>query len=179
MPRLQSIEPEQATGKTAAIYGKVKSWMKRVPNLYKGLGNSPQALEGYLMLADLIGQGSLTPQEQQIVFMVANEFNECHYCVAAHSPGLKAVGFDDEAMLDIRRGKAEDPKHQALIDFVRRVLETKGFVSNAELAAVKAAGYSDRNIADLMPILAQKLMSNYFNHIHETELDFPEAPPLD
>ena len=100
MLRLQSIEPEQAVGKTAAIYGKVKSWMKRVPNLYKGLGNSPQALEGYLMLADLIGQGSLTPQEQQIVFMVANEFNECRYCVAAHSPGLKAVGFDDAAMLD-------------------------------------------------------------------------------
>ena len=179
MPRLRSIDPEQATGKTAAIYGKVKSWMKRVPNLYQGLGNSPQALEAYLTLGNLIGAGSLTRPEQQIVFMATNVFNECSYCVAAHSPGLSAVGFDDDAILEIRRGRAADPKHQALITFVQRVLETKGFVTDDELAAVRAAGYTDQNIADIVVVIAQKTLSNYFNHIHETALDFPEAPPAD
>ena len=59
--------------------------MHMVPNLYKGLANSPQALEAYLALDQFISDGSLTPAEQQVVRMVASVHNECTYCVAAHS----------------------------------------------------------------------------------------------
>jgi alkylhydroperoxidase family enzyme len=51
-------------------------------------------------------------------------------------------------------------------------------VSDDDLAAVRAAGYTDANIADIMVVIAQKTMSNYFNHIHQTVLDFPAAPKL-
>ncbi len=178
-PRLTSIEPEAATGKTAAIYGQVKSWMRMVPNLYKGLANSPQALEAYVALGQFVRDGSLTPVEQQVVYMIANVHNECTYCVAAHSPGLKAVGLSAEEIMDVRRGMSNDPKLQALIVFVQEVLSTKGFVSDGDLAAVRAAGYTDANIADIMVVIAQKTMSNYFNQIHQTVLDFPAAPALD
>lgn len=178
-PRLQSIEPEAANGKTAAIYGKVKSWMGMVPNLYKGLANSPQALEAYLALGKFASEGSLTPVEQQLISMVASVHNECNYCVAAHSPGLKGAGLSGDEILDVRRGTSSDPKMQALIVFVQEILSSKGFVSDDDLAAVRAAGYSDANIADMMVVIAQKTMSNYFNHIHDTVLDFPPAPPLD
>jgi uncharacterized peroxidase-related enzyme len=177
-PRLNSIEPDAASGKTAAIYGQVKSWMKMIPNLYKGLANSPQALEAYLALGKLVSDGSLMPVEQQIVFMVTSMHNECTYCVAAHSPGLKAVGLSAEEIMAVRHGKSSDTKLQALIVFVQEILSTKGFVSDDDLAAVRAAGYTDANIADIMVVIAQKTMSNYFNHIHQTELDFPAAPPL-
>ena len=178
-PRLQSIEPESATGKTAAIYGQVKSRMRMVPNLYKGLANSPQALEAYLALDQFISDGSLTPAEQQVVRMVASVHNECTYCVAAHTLGLKGAGVDDAAILDIRRGTSEDAKLQALIVFVQEVLSTKGFVSDDDLAAVRGVGYSDQNIADIMVVIAQKTLSNYFNHIHDTVLDLPGVPGLD
>lgn len=178
-PRLNSIEPESATGKTAAIYGQVKSLMRMVPNLYKGLANSPQALEAYLALDRFISDGSLTPAEQQVVRMVASVHNECTYCVAAHTLGLKGAGVDDAAILDIRRGTSDDPKRQALIVFTQEILSTKGFVSDDDLAAVRAAGYTDQNIADIMVVITQKTLSNYFNHIHETVLDLPAAPGLD
>jgi len=179
IPRLQSIEPESATGKLAAIYGQVKSWMRMVPNLYKGLANSPQALEAYLALGEFVTKGSLSPAEQQIVSMVASVHNECTYCVAAHTLGLKGAGLSDAQILDVRRGKSDDPKLQAFIVFVQEVLSTKGFVSDDDLAAVRAAGYTDQNIADIVVVMAQKTLSNYFNHIHETVLDLPAAPGLD
>lgn len=178
-PRLNSIEPEAAEGKVAAIYGQVKSRMGMVPNLFKGLANSPQALEAYLELDRLIGDGSLTPVEQQLVRMVASVHNGCTYCVAAHTLGLKGAGMSDEDILEVRRGQSEDPKLQALITFTQETLATKGFVSDDDLAAIRAAGYKDANIADLMVVIAQKALSNYFNHIHDTVLDLPPAPPLD
>jgi len=177
-PRLHSIEPETATGKTAAIYGQVKSRMRMVPNLYKGMANSPQALEAYLALDQFISDGSLTPAEQQVVRMVASVHNECTYCVAAHTLGLKGAGVSDAEILDVRRGLSGDAKLQALIVFVQAVLSTKGFVSDDDLAAVREAGYSDANIADITVVIAQKTLSNYFNHIHDTVLDLPAAPEI-
>ena len=178
-PRLSSIEPEAAAGKTAAIYGQLKSRMGMVPNLFKGLANSPQALEAYLALDQFISDGSLTPVEQQIVRMVVSVHNECSYCAAAHTLGLKSVDLSDEEILDVRRGKSASTKLQALIVFTQEVLSTKGFVSDDDLSAVRAAGYTDANIADVTVVIAQKTLSNLFNHVHDTVLDFPPAPPLD
>ena len=177
-PRLNSIEPEAAAGKIAAIYGQVKSKMGMVPNLFKGLANSPQALEAYLTLDQLISDGSLTPAEQQIVRMVVSMHNECTYCIAAHTMGLKGVGLSDAEILEVRHGNSDDTKLQALIVFTQEILSTKGFVSDDDLAAVRAAGYTDTNITDITVVIAQKTLSNLFNHVHGTVLDFPAAPPL-
>ncbi len=178
-PRLNTIEPEDASGKTAAIYGQLKSMMGTVLNLFKGLANSPQALEAYVTLDKLISDGSLTPVEQQIVRMVASVHNECTYCVAAHTMGLKGAGLNGDEILDVRRGSSDSSKLQALIVFTQEVLSTKGFVSDEDLSAVREAGYTDANIADVMVIIAQKTLSNFFNHVHATVLDLPPAPPLD
>ncbi len=177
-PRLNSIEPEAASGKTAAIYGQVKSNMGMVPNLFKGLANSPQALEAYLALDKYISEGSLTPAEQNVVRMVTSVHNGCTYCVAAHTLGLKGAGLSEEAILDIRRAKSDDPKLQELIVFTQEVLSTKGFVSDDDLSAFRNAGYTDAGIADVIVVIAQKTLSNYFNHVHDTVLDLPAAPPL-
>ena len=178
-PRLSSIEPEAATGKTAAIYGQLKSKMGMVPNLFRGLANSPQALEAYLALDQFIGDGSLSPAEQHVVRMVVSVHNECSYCAAAHTLGLKSVGLSDAEILDVRRGKSADAKLQALIVFTQEILSTKGFVSDDDLAAVRAAGYTDANIADITVVITQKTLSNYFNHVHATVLDLPAPPALD
>lgn len=178
-PRLNSIEPAAAAGKIAAVYGQVKSKMGMVPNLFKGLANSPQALEAYLALDQFISDGSLSPSEQQVVRLVASVHNGCTYCVAAHTLGLRSVGFSDDEILDVRHGRSGDPKLQALIVFTEETMATKGFVSDDDLVAVRAAGYTDTNIADLMVVIAQKTLSNYFNHVHDTVLDLPAAPPMD
>ncbi len=178
-PRLNSIEPEAASGKVAAMYGQAKSMMGMVPNLFKGLANSPQALEAYLSLEQLISAGSLNPAEQQLVRMVASVQNGCTYCVAAHTLGLKGAGLSDAEILDVRRGASDDKKLQALIVFTQEILSTKGFVSDDDLSAVRAAGYTDANIADVVVVITQKTLSNYFNHVHDTVLDLPPAPGLD
>ena len=177
-PRLKSIEPAEAAGKVAAIYGATKATMGMVPNLFKGFANSPVALEAYVTLDKLIAEGSFTPVEQNIVRLVVSQYNGCTYCLAAHTLVGKATGLTDDEILELRRGKSDNVEYQALVNFTQQILETKGFVSDEDIDAFRAAGYTDAHIVDLVTIIAQKTLSNYFNHIHDTQLDLPAAPEL-
>ncbi len=177
-PRIPPIDPAEATGKVAALFAAANDTLGLVPNLLRSLAASPEALEAYLALDKLIAEGSFTAAEQQALKLYISQRNACSYCVAAHCWGGRAAGLDDAELARIRRGEASDPKLAALLAFTARVMDTKGFVSDADLAAFRAAGYEDRHAADLCVILAQKTLSNYFNHINDTVLDLPPAPPL-
>lgn len=178
MPRLKVIETKDATGKTAELYKASQEAFGTVFNLFKGLANAPLALEAYMTLDKLISQGKLTPAERDVVRLTASQFNDCQYCLAAHTMTAGMNGLSDEEILAVRHGSPEDPKLLALVEFTNRVLDTRGFVSDGDLAEVRAAGYTDEHIAEIVTILAQKTLSNLFNHIHDTELDLPPAPDL-
>jgi uncharacterized peroxidase-related enzyme len=178
MPRLRKVESKEATGKVKELYDAIDKKMGQIPNIFKGLANSPVALQAYLALDDLIENGELTPQEQQIVRLVTSQYNGCDYCLGAHTMVGKQQGLSDEQMIAVRRGDAKDPAHAALGQFTRRVLETKGFVTDNDINAFRNARYTDAQMLEVVTIMAQKTLSNYFNHIHQTELDFPQAPEV-
>ena len=83
-----------------------------------------------------------------------------------------------DEILRIRKGEPTDPKHAALIAFTLKVIETKGFVRDKDLTAFRDAGFSDVHAAEITAIIAQKMLSNYFNHINDTDLDLPAAPTI-
>lgn len=178
MSRLPIITNETADESTQKTYAAIASKFGGVPNIFKGMANSPVALNAYLTLDRMIAGGAFSPIEQDIVRMTVSEHNDCRYCVAAHTGGLLAKKVSKEDILNIRRGAPENPKHAALIAFTLRVIETKGFVSDDHIAAFKKAGYSDVHLAEISVIIAQKILSNYFNHINDTDLDLPAAPEI-
>jgi alkylhydroperoxidase family enzyme len=98
--------------------------------------------------------------------------------MAAHTGSLSGQGLASEDIIDIRKGNANDPKHAALINFTLKVIETNGFVSDSDIEGFKSAGYSDTQVAELPVIVAQKTISNLFNHINDTDLDLPPAPDI-
>jgi uncharacterized peroxidase-related enzyme len=173
MPRLNVVEPEAATGKVKELYEASQQQFGTVFNLFKGLANAPLALDAYMTLERLIAGGTLSPAEQAIVRLTASQLNGCEYCLAAHTMEGRMKGMSEDEMVKIRRGDATDPKHAALVRFTRRVLDRKGFVRDEEIDAFRQAGYTDEHIAEVVTILAQKTLSNYFNHIHDTPLDVP------
>lgn len=178
MPRLNVVEPDAAPDKVKTLYDDVQQEFGNVFNVFKGLANAPIALEAYIALERLIAAGTLSPAEQETVRLTASQFNGCQYCLAAHSLTASMKGLSNDEILGIRRGTPSDPKLAALVRFTQRVLETKGSVSDAEIEAVRAAGYADEHIAEVVTILAQKTLSNYFNHIHDTPLDIPAAAEI-
>lgn len=178
MARLNVVTPEEATGEAEAIYSDVKKKMGNVFNIFQGMANSPAALKAYLSMSAALSEGELSPADREIVYLAVSEHNGCNYCVSAHSMIARKVGLSDEAVLAARSFDAPTEKQRALLHFIRRVIETKGFVSDEELTSVREAGYSDGQIAEAIGYIGLATFSNLFNHVHDTPLDFPEAPSL-
>ena len=178
MPRLNVVDPDQATGKSKEIFDGLKKKMGRVVNIFKGMGNSPAALQAYLSMSGALAEGQLAPEDREAVYLAVSQQNGCSYCVSAHTVIAKRAGMTEDQILAIRKFQPQSDKLRALVKFVLRVMERKGFVDDADIAAVRQAGYSDGQIAEAVAYIGLATYSNLFNHIFNTPLDFPEAPKL-
>ena len=178
MPRLNVVKPEDAAGPVKEIYDDLTKKMGKVVNIFQGMGNSPAALNAYLSMSAALSKGELSREEREVVYLGVSQKNGCEYCVAAHTMLAKKAGLNADEIMGIRRFSPESAKHAALLKFVTRVMETRGFVDDADLAAVREAGYTDGQIAESIAYIGLATYSNLFNHVHGTELDFPEVPSV-
>jgi uncharacterized peroxidase-related enzyme len=178
MARLNVVTPAQATGQTKALYDAIQGAIGMVPNIYQGLGNSPTALEGALHTDGLLKKGQLSGAEIEAIKLAVSQAYGCDYCLAAHTLLGKKAGLSDADALSIRRGTAQQPKIGALVKFVNAALQPQSRISDADLVAVKAAGYNDAQITEAVQAIAQTVYTNLFNRVHKTPLDFPAAPAL-
>ena len=178
MPRLKVVKIEETTGKVKRILNAFNSRIGMVPNVFKGMANSPSLLQATVTIDRLIGEGKLTGVEQVAVKLVVAQHYGCEYCLAVCTAIGANRGMSAEQMVDIRQGRAEDAKHAALLQFTRRMLETKGFVEDGDIADFQASGYTDEHIAEVVTIIGAITLGSYFNNMNHTELDFPKAPDI-
>ena len=143
-----------------------------VPNLQAHMAESPALLAGYSALWDLFSKSTLTPHEQQVVYLTSNFENNCHYCMAGHSTLAKMIKMDAGVIAALRAGTPlPDAKLEALHRFTTLVVRERGFLPDADVDAFLAAGYTRQNVLEVILGVATKVMSNYTNHIVHTELD--------
>lgn len=134
--------------------------------------NSPAMVEAYGTLAAHFEKTALTATERQIVMMTNSRLNECEYCMSAHSSVSQMQNVPADVVSSLRAGtEISDPKLQALHVFTARINEARGNVTQEEVDAFLAAGYTEANILDVILGTGLKTMSNYTNHIAETPLD--------
>jgi uncharacterized peroxidase-related enzyme len=177
MSRLSVPNLDSATGATAEVYGQIKKAIGNVPNTFAAIGaHGPDALKAILLADSVLATGSLSKRDQETIKLVISSVAGCDYCVAAHSLLGKLAGLKPEEVKRIRdRQPTGDEKRDALIRFVRKLAATSGTVSNAEFAAIKAAGYGDTQLVDISLAFATTVFTNVFNRINDTEIDFPVA----
>jgi uncharacterized peroxidase-related enzyme len=176
--RIDIVNVANAQPEAVEVLEAVKKKMGRVPNLLGAMVNSPAAAKSYLGFSDALSHGRLPAKLRELVALTVGEANACDYCLAAHSAIGKMVGLSPDQILGGRRGRSEDPKIAAALEFVRKVVDSRGKVSDADVAAVKTAGYTDGDVAELVANTALNLFTNYFNHVADTPVDFPAAAPL-
>jgi len=139
------------------------------PNLHAILAESPAALIGYDTLFNMIAGTTLSPVEQQAVFLAVTVFHRCEYCTMGHTYLSRRVGMDEAALAALRVGDLpHDPNLAALCRFTRALLEMRGDVGDAVVKAFLAAGFSRANVLEVVTIIATKTISNYVNHLSRT-----------
>ncbi|WP_280240757.1 carboxymuconolactone decarboxylase family protein [Nocardia abscessus] len=177
MSRLPLVPTDSADAEQIDLLTEVERQLGRVPNLYAAMANSPATLRGYLNLREALGRGKLSARiREQLALLIASE-NGCDYCTAAHTMRASRMGFIEQAIIDTRAARAADPHTDAILRIARAVLRTRGRIEDTTLASARAAGVSDAELSEIVGHIALNVLSNYFNHVAEPELDFPPAAP--
>jgi uncharacterized peroxidase-related enzyme len=180
MARLTALDPATATGKNQDLFNAVQGKLGVVPNLMRTLGNSPALLEGYLNFSGALGTGKLGLRLSNLIALAVAESNHCEYCASAHTYlATNLAKIKDDVILAARSGSEIDPKTDAALQFARVVIAKRGRVSDEELALVKNAGYSEAEIAEIIGHVALNVLTNYFNNVAQTEVDFPKVALLE
>lgn len=143
-----------------------------VPNLHAVMAESPEHLEAYQKLHELFQKTSLSAVERNVVWLTINVEHACHYCVPAHSAIAKMQGVDAGTIEALRNNTPiADARLEALRRFTLAVVRERGRVSDEDVEAFLAAGFTRRHVLDIVLGLAQKVMSNYVNHLADTPVD--------
>ncbi|MEO1469585.1 MAG: carboxymuconolactone decarboxylase family protein [Pseudomonadota bacterium] len=146
-----------------------------IPNLHGVMASSPALLEAYQTVHGLVGSATgFDATERTVVWQTINVEHACHYCVPAHTAIANRDGVDGDVIAALRAGQSlADPRLEALRRFTLAVVRGRGQVEPADRAAFAAAGYTDAGVLEVVLIVAQKVMSNYVNHLFETPVDAP------
>lgn len=148
-----------------------------LPSLIQVMAASPQLLEQYQNIHQAFTETSFNKEELTVVWQTINVLHECHFCVPAHTAIAHMMEVDpaiSEALRNLT--PLADAKLESLRTFVTAMVLKRGKVSKDELAAFYDAGFGEQQVLEIILGLAQKVMSNYTNHVAETDLDEPLQP---
>jgi uncharacterized peroxidase-related enzyme len=173
MSRLNIPRREEAPAKSQPLFDAVEKQLGIVPNMFRLVGSSPAALEGYLALNGALGRTLDAKTRERIALAIA-EANGCDYCLSAHTYlGLNLAKIDDTEIALNRAGHSGDAKADAAVTFARKVLDARGRVTDADIAAVRLAGFSEAQVIEIVASVALNVLTNYINNVAETDIDFP------
>jgi len=178
MSRLTPVDPATATGRPKELLDAVGRTLGVVPNMTRVMAAGPAVLDAYLQLGGALAKGTLSAKVREQIALAVAEANGCGYCLAAHAAFGEAVGLTADQIRDSRLGGAVDGKTAALVRFARRVVDARGRVADADLAAVRSVGWGDGAGAEGVATVALPVFPNYFTLVAGTDLDFPPAPTL-
>ena len=157
----------------------VKRQLGVVPNLFRLVAHSPAALEGYLGMSGALAKGTLPAQTRERIALAVAQINDCGYCLSAHSYlGKSLADLSDAEIAANRHGGSLDPKADAAVRFAARVARERGHVSDADVQAVRMAGYDNAQIIEIVQHVALNTWTNYVNEVAKTEIDFPVTQAL-
>ena len=147
------------------------------PNMMATFALSPIAFNSWATLLGSLSK-ALDVKTRDSIGLAVSEVNGCNYCLTVHSFTAEHMAKlpADEIIL-ARKGHATDPKRDAALQFARKVIETRGKVSDADLKAVRDAGYTDANVMEIVALVAMYSLTNFFNNVFDPEKDFPAVTP--
>ncbi len=174
MSRISIPAVDNALEASKPLLAAVHKQLGVIPNLMKLMGHSPAALEGYLSLNGALGKGKLSVQLRERIALVIAEYNGCDYCLSAHDYLGRNVAKISSAEIDAARAaRSEDASIQAALQFAWRVAHSRGRVSDADIAALRMAGFDEAAVIEIVANVAVNVLTNYINNVAQTDIDFP------
>ncbi len=175
MSRVQLIDASVAPTASKALLDQIHGAFGATPNMFRAVANSPAALKSMWGAFGALGGGVLPPQLTEKIAVAVADSNRCEYCLAAHTALGRKAGASAEQMAAAQAGRADDPQTAAALDFALKLVRQHGQVGDADVAALRAAGFDDEQIVEILAHVALNLFTNYVNVAFDVPVDFPRV----
>jgi uncharacterized peroxidase-related enzyme len=150
-----------------------------VPNLFRLIAASPAVLQGFAANNGALGKTLDVKTRERIALAVA-QVNGCDYCLSAHTYlGLNLAKISPEEVALNRKGESGDAKADAAVRFAAKVVRERGHVTDADIKAVRDAGFADSQIVEIVAVTAENVFTNLLNEVAGTDIDFPVVRAAD
>ncbi|MGY2805715.1 MULTISPECIES: carboxymuconolactone decarboxylase family protein [unclassified Bradyrhizobium] len=177
MSRITTPKPEHVPADSKPTLDAFTKNIGFTPNMLACFAQSPVAFNAW---ADLIGSLSKTldVKTRDSIGLAVSEVNGCNYCLTVHSYTAEHMAkLPANDIILARQGHASDPKRDAALQFARKVIQSRGQVSDTDLKTVRDAGYTDANIMEIIALVAMYSLTNFFNNVFDPDKDFPPVSP--
>jgi uncharacterized peroxidase-related enzyme len=177
MPRSAAVKPEHVPPECKPTLDAFTKNIGFTPNMMTTFAQSPIAFNAWAVLLGSLSK-ALDVKTRDSIGLVVSEVNGCNYCLTVHSFTADHMAkLPASEIILARKGHASDPKRDAAVQFARKVIETRGKVSDADLKAVRDAGYTDANVIEIVALVAMYSLTNFLNNVFDPEKDFPAVAP--
>jgi uncharacterized peroxidase-related enzyme len=177
MARTVALKPEQVPADSKPTLDAFTKNIGFTPNMMASFAQSPIAFNAWATLLGSLSR-ALDVKTRDGIGLAVSEVNGCNYCLTVHSFTAEHMAkLSAEEIILARKGHASDPKRDAALQFARKVIETRGQVSDTDLKAVRDAGYTDANVMEIVALVAMYSLTNFFNNVFDPEKDFPAVTP--
>jgi uncharacterized peroxidase-related enzyme len=173
MSRIPPVDRNTTNDTIRKNFDAIQKQLGTVPNMMRTMAQSSSVLDAYLGFGAALRSGRLPVSLHEQIALAVAEINSCDYCLSAHTALGRGAGLSNDELTASREARAVEPKAAAALEFARAVVERRGDVRDQDLAVVRAAGYSDGDIAEIIAHVGLNVFTNYFNRAAHTEIDFP------
>lgn len=179
MSRISIPSLDNAPEASKPILDAVHKQLGVVPNLFRLIGTSPAALSAFAGFQGALAKTLDVKTRERIALAVA-QVNGCDYCLSAHSYlALNLAKLSPEEIALNRKGASGDARADAAVAFAAKVAQERGHVGDGAVAAVRAAGFTDAQIVEIVALVAENSFTNYLNEVVKTDIDFPVVRAAD
>ncbi len=175
MSTIAPIDPAKAVPESKQLLDAVQAKLGMTPNLFKVMAHSPKVLGAYLGFSEALGGGKLDAKLRERIALAVAEKNGCGYCLSAHVTIGKMVGLNEGEIDQARDGRAADARASAALAFANKLVTSRGAVGAADVQAVRAAGFGEAEILEIVATVAVNILTNYVNLVAQTDIDFPKV----
>lgn len=175
MSRIQLQTAETTSDASRALLEQVHGAFGATPNMFRAVANSPAALASMWGSFGALGSGTLGAKLGEQIAVALADINDCEYCLAAHTMLGRKAGASAAEMSAAQAGQSDDPKTAAALRFATAVVKNRAKVDAAEVEALRAAGFDDAGIMEIMAHIALNLFTNYVNVAFAVPVDFAQV----
>ena len=163
MPRFATLTPDTAVGASRDLLSELVERHGTVGDMVATMAHSPAVLGGYLQLSKAMRRAKLDRRISELVSIAVQSKQGCGMCLRSHIDAARTLGLTEEAISLAQQGTSEDPSIAAMIQLGVLIYREPASITDARIEELRRFGYSDREIADVVGVVALNILTGAFN----------------